>query len=345
MRPELIELFIRRTDFEFDLLDMNLNSPLVYFMVSFSLYLNKMWSPVTNYKNSKKAILRKKLFDNQSNRKSTQNDDIESIIEESNDENLEINMDEYEMKLFNALKVYLGHLKRFKIKVNSINRFGYSLLDINSYLTASNKSLENHLFFILIKKAAMKQNENIVTSSAIIEVEPESLKQQQNNQSVKQFKSSSYKSGSLIDSILNEAPPATIRIYLELILKKNLLINLNEMQFPRIIIHEKKVDKDLVFLFLEKQINDCRALTITKYVEPPKMETKEKTIKSDWRDKLSVCYHYLEMDQTKSLRKGVIPKSEPGENLVSILASLSKKLPQINEKNEQGQGRMSKVKR
>ena len=145
-------------------------------MVSFSLYLSKIWSPVTNYKNSKKGMLRRKQFDNHS-----------SIIvdEETIEENLETNMDEHEIKLINALKIYLGHLKRFKIKVNSINRFGYSLLDINSYLTASNKNLENHIFFILIKKAALHQNDTCGNSAVIHEVEsqqPQSQQQQHHHQ-------------------------------------------------------------------------------------------------------------------------------------------------------------------
>ena len=312
-------------------------------MVAFSLYMNKLWSPITSYKNSKKAINRRKTFAIPSlSRLKSSNDEYINFTDNSNENEADELNDEFEAKILNALKVYLGHLKRFRIKVNAINRFGYSLLDINSYILASNKNLDNHPFFILIKKAAIESDFNSMTDNdskinSALTTFPTNEKMQVLKQ-MNSFKSSSYKSGSIIDSILKEAPSTTIRIYLELILKKNLLINLNEMQFPRVITHEKTVDKDLVFLFLEKQINDCRSLTITndfnKNTLPVKIE-KEKTAKDDWREKLTQCYHYLEMDQTKSLRRGVV-KAESSENIISLLEVIKKKsqLPQINEKNE-----------
>lgn len=307
-------------------------------MVAFSLYLNKLWSPITSYKNSKKAIIRRKTF--VGNCVKCLND--ESFADNANDNEVNEFNDEFVTKIINSLKVYLGHLKRFRIKVNVINRFGYSLLDIYSYIIASNKNLDNHPFFILIQRAAIESDINQITDANFkMNSALTTLTKNDKISNLKQtnsFKSSSYKCGSIIDSILKEAPPTTIRIYLELILKKNLLINLNEMQFPRVITHEKIVDKDLVFLFLEKQINDCRSLTITndfnKSTNPTKIE-KEKTIKDDWRQKLSQCYHYLEMDQTKSLRRSVL-KPESSENIISLLEVIKKKsqLPQINEKNE-----------
>lgn len=306
-------------------------------MVAFSFYLNKLWSPITNARNTKKAINKKKLFERK------QKDFNEE--EYSEDEIIKENVDEdFELKIMNALKVYLGHVKRFKLKVNSVNRFGYSLLDIKSYIIASNKNLENHLFFILIKNASI-DSENYTDSKINSALSRLSINDQ--DKAVKQisYKSSSYKSGSLIDSILDEAPSATIKIYLELILKKNLLINLNEIQFPRIITHEKIVDKDLVFLFLEKQINDGRAITIfNNEAIPPQIEKKEKTFKDDWREKLTTCYHYLEIDQSKSLRKGAT-KTESVDNIISMLNVLSKKtqLPQINE--TMGASRMGRNKK
>lgn len=339
--------------------DHNLNTPLVYFMVSFSLYLNKLWSPITTtYRNSKKAIFRKKILDRRPKNSNELEDDISSAdLNVNNASELKENLDEeYEKKILNALKVYLGHLKRFRLKVNTINRFGYSLMDINSYIIASNKNLETHAFFILLKQAAtaVESEPSLAEESKLNSASSSSVSSEKNLKQVNTFKSSSYKSGSLIDSILNEAPPTTIRIYLELILKKNLLINLNEMQFPRIIVHEKVVDKDLVYLFLEKQINDCRALTITNNFNneqtPPQTDKKEKTLKDDWREKLTTCFHYLEMDRSKSLRKGV-PKSELNQsseqNIVAMLSTLKKtQLPQISEKNEHNmQSRMGRLKK
>jgi hypothetical protein len=303
--------------------------------------MNKLWSPITSYKNSKKAINRRKTFAIPSlSRLKSSNDEYTNFTDNSNENEANEFNDEFETKILNALKVYLGHLKRFRIKVNAINRFGYSLLDINSYIIASNKNLDNHPFFILIKRAAIESDINgmVDDDSKINSALTTTNEKMQVLKQMNSFKSSSYKSGSIIDSILKEAPSTTIRIYLELILKKNLLINLNEIQFPRVITHEKIVDKDLVFLFLEKQINDCRSLTITnnfnKNTVPVKIE-KEKTAKDDWREKLTQCYHYLEMDQTKSLRRGVV-KAESSENIISLLEVIKRKsqLPQINEKYE-----------
>ena len=289
LKCEQIELYIRNIDFNSQSLrDFNGNTPLVYFLTSFSFYFNRISSPLNYYyringnnnsKNSNNNNNNFYLYDQTLNDETYLDDELYTnrISNGMNTDRIYESIDFFQTKLVNTLKFYIEHLKRLNININTINRLGFSLFDFYSILTQNNKRLENHEFFQLIKSTIMEEDNKPMLKpiaepiNQMSQEKPKSSSQVSLSNGILNTKASFLTTSQKLNEISTTLPSrlprsftetsrfsnnkgANAKINLETFLKQNVLINLNDMKINKVITHSKKVDENLLYLFLNKQI-------------------------------------------------------------------------------------------
>jgi len=304
--------------------DFNGNTPLVYLMISFCFYFNR-------------NLKRSKFFS------SNAYNELNSGTEQAKF-NLKQHNEEFEQKLVSVLKMYLGLLKRRKQSVNTVNRLGFSLNDFYSTLVYNYMDLESHEFFLLMKNAIRDDLRNTVltissTASTITPLEINKIRKSQNEMKSKLFSSMSrsslnsdvtsetyahmlkHNTESISSKKSNNDLPQISKGNIEILLNKHLLIDLNEMKNSKIITHSKKVDENLLHLFMNKQIKNYNFDFIHKHeankrvllnAEKLDQTTLNGPIRTGatWKEQFSFIFDYWETNTTPSYRKGVVSNIE-----------------------------------
>jgi hypothetical protein len=288
LKCEQIELYMKNIDFSsHSLRDFNGNTPLIYFLISFSFYFNRISSPLNYYRlnsnNNNKNLTNNNnnfyLYEQTLNDETYLDDELYTNRNSNgmNTDRIYESIEIFQLKLFNTLRFYIDHLKRLNMTVNTINRLGYSLYDFYSILIQNNKRLENHEFFQLIKSTIIEED-NKPSLKPVVEPmyqtnqeKPKSSSQVSLSNGILNSKSSFLTTSQKLNEISTTLPsklptsfnelsrfannkPINVKINLETFLKQNVLINLNDMKINKVITHSKKVDQNLLYLFLNKQI-------------------------------------------------------------------------------------------
>lgn len=317
LKCDLIELFLKNLNSNLNYSrDFNGNTPLVYLMVSYSFYLSKFQvavSPSTQRSTQMSAPDLKHL-----------------LIEET--ENNSVSQDEahetFQLKVLNTLKIVFDYLKHFNISINTVNRFGYNLYDYYLHLTRHHKFLETNPVFSLIYSTIMEENNKNTKFDAMLKVESplrtiSTLSKANSNEYMKT--SSPNQDTAKLSLNLNELN-ATNKANFESLLKKHLLISLSEMRNYKNIIHSKKVDKNLLLLFINKPVKKTNSIksSLGKSIEvsrrdvsmslqsvnlmPNVNKVEDSTFvnsKGSWREKFNQFYDSLEISHSESFRKSV----------------------------------------
>jgi hypothetical protein len=135
---------------------------------------------------------------------------------------------------------------------------------------------------------------------------------------------------------------------IEILLNKHLLIDLNEMKNSKIISHSKKVDENLLHLFMNKQIKNYNFDLIHKHEENKKILLNAEKLDlttlngpirtgATWKEQFSFIFDYWETHETKSFRKGVVSNMEKKKQIQiekqkqnQTLRNSTSKLPTLN---------------
>jgi hypothetical protein len=306
LKCDQIELYLKSFNFNLQKAkDFNGNTPLVYFMVSFSFYYNRILPPTSTRSQKRLNFSNFNELSDEFHTNSANSDRIYEYVES------------FQARLVNTLKAYLKYLKRHNMIANTTNRLGYSLQDFYTLLTSYSRGVESHEFFILIREAITNETHETrehsysnSTSSSVSNATPRPthpFKASQTtiqhitskstlytasqyvfneypnilklnkptaapitNNSQRKDKEVPAKSKAVLANILpkavenivkNDAHLSTSRSHIETILRKNLLIDLNEMKLNKLIAHSKKVDKNLLNLFVNRRVMDKNSLS------------------------------------------------------------------------------------
>jgi hypothetical protein len=341
LKSDQIEFYLSNSDIDLSMTkDFNGNTPLIYFMISFCFYFNR-------------NLKRSKFFStNKYNELNCGSEQVKFNVNQQNED--------FEQKLVLVLKMYLSLLKRRKRPVNTVNRLGFSLSDFYSALVYNYMDLESHEFFLLIKNAIRDDLRNTVLT---ISTTASTITPLENNKVTKTKIVSSMSRSSLNSDITNETYiikhnsdsmnskrsinelPQISKGNIEILLNKHLLIDLNEMKNSKIISHSKKLDENLLHLFMNKQIKNYNFDFIHKHeankrvllnAEKLDLTTMNGPIRTGatWKEQFSFIFDYWETHETKSFRKGVVSTFEKKKQSQSEKQKPSKnstgKLPMLN---------------
>ena len=318
LKHEQIEFYLKQlTMSPTNLRDLNGNTPLVYLMVAFAYYLNynRLYLiSASSTPSSRSSTRRRDLVSPLNNH---QNDDIQTD-----------SIDMFQAKIIDVLKLYIRIIKHESSFLNVKNRHGLSLEILCDHLVDAYPNLNSNEFFQIIKSELLEESFRESTHQFNRTIDVEKTKKPVSSTQLKFRDITNRPNRHKVVSISNinmsklydplhdeEMIRKSPRINIDTFLKTHLLIDLNEMRTTKTIGHSKKLDKNLLNIFTNRNSSNEKveiSNLISKEQAPARsvnsLQSKEMNttkVNESWRDTISQMLSDSIEDTCDSYRRGI----------------------------------------